>query len=143
MKAYKGVDVLIHIFLASALAGCEWSASRPCRFTPGTHWIGGCVTPEAVLDNMENRKFLPPPGLELRPLGRPACSQLLYRLSKSLQYPLNMRLVGPQNRSRSCVEEKNILPLPVIEPQLSSLCSPPLYELGYLGSCHKSITLKI
>jgi hypothetical protein len=29
---------------------------------------------------MEKWKFLPPPGLELRPLGRPARSQSLYRL---------------------------------------------------------------
>jgi hypothetical protein len=35
MKAYGGVDVYIHIFLTSALAGGEWSASRPSRFTPG------------------------------------------------------------------------------------------------------------
>jgi hypothetical protein len=34
MKAYEGVDVYIHIFLTSALVGGEWSASRPCRFTP-------------------------------------------------------------------------------------------------------------
>jgi hypothetical protein len=45
MKAY-GVDVQTHIFLPSALAGGEWSASRPDRFTPGerapgTHCIGG------------------------------------------------------------------------------------------------------
>jgi hypothetical protein len=45
MKAYGGMDVYIHIFLASALAGGEWSASRPYPFTPGervpsTHWIG-------------------------------------------------------------------------------------------------------
>jgi hypothetical protein len=33
---YRGVDVLvyIHMFLTSALAGGEWSASRPGRFTP-------------------------------------------------------------------------------------------------------------
>jgi hypothetical protein len=30
-----GVDVQIHIFLTSALAGGEWSASRTGRFTPG------------------------------------------------------------------------------------------------------------
>jgi hypothetical protein len=46
MKAYGGVDVQIHIFLASALVGGEWSASRLSRFTPekrtpGIHWIGG------------------------------------------------------------------------------------------------------
>jgi hypothetical protein len=35
MKAYGEVDVQIHIFLTSALAGGEWSASWPRRFTPG------------------------------------------------------------------------------------------------------------
>jgi hypothetical protein len=34
----------------------------------------------AGLDDMEKGKFLPSPGLELRPLGRPARSQSLYRL---------------------------------------------------------------
>jgi hypothetical protein len=34
MKAYGGVDVLIHIFLTSALVGGKWSTSRPGRFTP-------------------------------------------------------------------------------------------------------------
>jgi hypothetical protein len=58
MKAYGEVDVEIHIFLTSALARGEWSASRPGRFTPGgrasgTHWIGGWVDPRAVLDDME------------------------------------------------------------------------------------------
>jgi hypothetical protein len=56
MKAYGGVDVYIHIFLASALTGGEWSASRPGRFTPGerapgTHWIGGWVDPTAGVDD--------------------------------------------------------------------------------------------
>jgi hypothetical protein len=70
----------------SALVGVEFSASRPDRFTPGerapgTYWIGGWVGPRAGLDDMEKWKLLPLPGLELRPLGRPACSQSLYRLS--------------------------------------------------------------
>jgi hypothetical protein len=87
MKAYGGVDVYIHIFLTSALFGGEWSASRPGRFTPreggpGTHWIGW-VGPRAGLDNMEKRKFLTLPGLELRPLGRPARSQSVYPLRYS------------------------------------------------------------
>jgi hypothetical protein len=86
MKTYGGVDVQIDIFLTSALVGGEWSASRPCRFTPeervtSTHWIGGWVGPRAGLDYLEKRKFLTLPGLELRPLGRPARSQSLYRLS--------------------------------------------------------------
>jgi hypothetical protein len=85
MKAYGGVDVQIHIFLTSTLAGGEWSASRPGLFTPGegasgTHWIGGWLGPRACLDAAETRKFLTLPGLELRPLGRSARSQSLYRL---------------------------------------------------------------
>jgi hypothetical protein len=74
MKAYEGVDVQIHIFLTSALVGGEWSASRPCRFTPGTHWIGSWVDPRAGLDAVRKIKFLTLPGIELRPLGRPAHS---------------------------------------------------------------------
>jgi hypothetical protein len=76
MKAYGRVDVWIHIFLTSPLAGGEWSASRPGRFTPrekasGTHCIGSWVDPRAGLDDA---------GLELQPLSRPARSQSLYRL---------------------------------------------------------------
>jgi hypothetical protein len=86
MKTYGGVDVWIHIVLTSALVGGEWSALRPGRFTPGerapgTHSIGGWVDPRAGLDDMEKRKSLTTPRLELRPLGRPVRSQLLYRLS--------------------------------------------------------------
>jgi hypothetical protein len=72
-------------YLTSALVGCEWSASRIGRFipgekAPGTHWIGGSVGPRTGLNNVEKRKFLTPLGLELRPLGRPARRQSLYRL---------------------------------------------------------------
>jgi hypothetical protein len=73
------VDVSIHISLTLALVGGEWSTSRPGRFNageraPGTHWIGGWVDLRAGLDDLENRKFLSLPGLELRPLGRQARS---------------------------------------------------------------------
>jgi hypothetical protein len=79
MKVYAGVDVWIYIFLTSALAGGEWSSSRPGRFTPeerapGTHWIGGWMDPRAGLDDVEKRKFLTLPGLEFRSLSRPARS---------------------------------------------------------------------
>jgi hypothetical protein len=78
MKTYGGVDVYIHIFLTSALAEGEWSALCPCRVTPGINWIGGWVDPRAGLDDIKKLEFLPPPGLELRPFGRPALSQSLY-----------------------------------------------------------------
>jgi hypothetical protein len=70
MKAYGGVDVQIHIFLTLELVRGEWSASRPGRFTPGErassiHGIGGWVGPGASLYDLEKRKFLTLPGLEL------------------------------------------------------------------------------
>jgi hypothetical protein len=75
-----------HIFLTSVLFGGEWSASRPCSFTPEdrapvTHWIGGWLGPRAGLDDVEKSKFFPQLGLEFRPLGRPASRYTaLYRL---------------------------------------------------------------
>jgi hypothetical protein len=70
MKAYGGVDISVRIFFTSALGGGEWSASCPCRFTPGerahgTHWTGGWVGPRAGLDDMEERKILDLTGTEL------------------------------------------------------------------------------
>jgi hypothetical protein len=49
----------------------------PAALLPG---IGGWVDPRAGLDDVEKRKFLTLPGLELRPLGCPARRQSLYRL---------------------------------------------------------------
>jgi hypothetical protein len=91
MKAYGGVDVNIHIFLTSALVGGEWLVSRPSRFTPGglatcSPSVGGWVGPRTGLDNVEKREFLTLPGLELRPLGRPGRSQLLYQLRYLVSY---------------------------------------------------------
>jgi hypothetical protein len=47
IKAYVGVDVEIHVFLAAALVGCEWSATRPGH---NTHWIGSRMNPRIGLD---------------------------------------------------------------------------------------------
>jgi hypothetical protein len=81
MKEYGGVDVEIHIFLTSALAGGEWSASRPGRSTAGERAPGNhCMNPRASLDV---EKILDPTGTQLRPLGRLPRSQSLYRLSYS------------------------------------------------------------
>jgi hypothetical protein len=80
------MNVYIHIFLTSALVEGEWSASRPSRFAPGerasdTRTIGGYVNPRGGLDDMEKRKFLTLPELEIRSLGPTARSQSLYWLS--------------------------------------------------------------
>jgi hypothetical protein len=49
--------VIVPPFLTSAQDGGEWSASRPCHFIPGTHWIGGWIVPRAGLDAVEWRKI--------------------------------------------------------------------------------------
>jgi hypothetical protein len=46
MKEYGRIDVRIHVFLISTLAGVEWSASRLRQTVPGTHCIGGWVGPQ-------------------------------------------------------------------------------------------------
>jgi hypothetical protein len=96
MTTYEAVDVYIGSrFLTWTLVWDEWSASRSGRFTPSTHWIWGWVVPRTSLAGVEKRKFLTLPGLELRPLGRPALSQSLYRLryvterKVTMQRPVN------------------------------------------------------
>jgi hypothetical protein len=54
--------------------------------------LGG---PQSGLDDLEKRKFLTPPGLELQSLSRPARSQSLYRL----------RYSGSGNRCIECWNE--------------------------------------
>jgi hypothetical protein len=71
MQTYWGSGGIAPCILTSAIAGGEWSASRPGRFTPtertpGTHWIGGWVGPRAVLDTVVKRK-IPSPHQELNP----------------------------------------------------------------------------
>jgi hypothetical protein len=58
-KTYGGVDLEIHIFFTSALAGGEWSASRPGRFTPGIHCIGGWMGHRTGLDDTERKNLDP------------------------------------------------------------------------------------
>jgi hypothetical protein len=60
------------------------SAALPPRERgPDTHCIGVWVDHIAGHDDLEKRIFLSLPGFELRPLGRPARSQSLYRLRYS------------------------------------------------------------
>jgi hypothetical protein len=68
----------------------RWSASRPGEKVPGTQWIEGCVGPGAYMGDMEERKFLTLPGLELRPLGRPARNICNKRVQNSEQHLLHV-----------------------------------------------------
>jgi hypothetical protein len=56
------------------------------------------VNPRTGLDDVGRRKILIPPGLELRPLGRPARSQSLYRLL----YPGSTAVV--ENKIGNCIQ---------------------------------------
>jgi hypothetical protein len=79
MDAYGIVGVQNHVFLTSALASGEWSASSPGRFNPrgNSHRY---ADPRSGLEDVEKRKFLALPGLEIKSLGRLARNQSVYRL---------------------------------------------------------------
>jgi hypothetical protein len=62
MKAYRGVEVQIHVFLSSALDGDECSASHtglcaPEERVPDFHWIGDRVGLRNRLDAVEKLNF--------------------------------------------------------------------------------------
>jgi hypothetical protein len=82
MKAYGAVYVDVHVFLTSSLAGGEWPASHPGRFTRGTQWIGVFVGSRGDLDAVDRRKLLPPPGLEPRPLRPSSLSLSRFRVTR-------------------------------------------------------------
>jgi hypothetical protein len=53
MKTLWGSEGLASLFFTSVLDGGDWSVSRPGRLTfgdraPGTHRIGGCVSPKGL-----------------------------------------------------------------------------------------------
>jgi hypothetical protein len=72
--------------------GTSWSGEldAPAALPPVLISIGGWVDPRADLDEMKKRQFFILPGLELRPLGRPARSQSLY----PLRYPGSLEEIG-------------------------------------------------
>jgi hypothetical protein len=45
------------------------------------------------MDDVEKKKFLTLPGLELPPLGRPTRSQSLYRLRNPTEYKMNLKFL--------------------------------------------------
>jgi hypothetical protein len=89
------------------------------------------VDPTAGLDDVEKRKFLTLPGLELRPLGRRARSQSLYRLS----YPGSF-MYGVHERSRlpllriSAAENRNfpVTSIGNLQYRISVICEKGLLD---------------
>jgi hypothetical protein len=86
------------------------------------------VDPRAGLYDMENRKFLPPPELKLRPVGRPVRSQSLYRL----RYPGSLHIslyvlkcLSYQKRRKSKLDHSQ------------SFCDEWFYKLefSFMGLC--------
>jgi hypothetical protein len=75
MKAYRGVDVYIHLFLTSALVG-GGQLHAPAALPPGKappvpldRRLGG---PQSRSGRCEEQKIFFLTELELRPLGHPA-----------------------------------------------------------------------
>jgi hypothetical protein len=70
MKAIRGVEVELYVFITSKLDGGEWLASCPGRFTAkerlhDVHRIGSCVRPRAGLDEVAKQILsLPLPEIE-------------------------------------------------------------------------------
>jgi hypothetical protein len=58
VETYGGCGDIASPFLTSALDGGERSASRPGRFTPGTHCVGAWMGPEPVWTLSNREKFL-------------------------------------------------------------------------------------
>jgi hypothetical protein len=72
--ASSNTSIVIYVFVAAVMCLPSPGRFTPGERAPGTHWIGGWVDLRAGLDDLEKRKFLTLPGLELQPLDRPARS---------------------------------------------------------------------
>jgi hypothetical protein len=116
MKTYEGVDVYTQAFLTSALAGGEWSATRPGRFNTEeratiTHFIGGWVGPRTGLKDVE--KILAPTGTQtpdpsvIQPVAcrYTDCAQEYKQINKSsrtIGVPAGIRTRYLPNRRQKC-----------------------------------------
>jgi hypothetical protein len=85
---HGGVEVQLQHSRPRQQTRDEWSASRPCRFTPGIHWIGGWMGPTVGLEVVENRK-ISCPWRETKP-GRPARSPSVCRPSYPVTYAVRV-----------------------------------------------------
>lgn len=78
--AYLETGVWFHIFSASKLSGDEWSAPRPCRFTPENVSSTNLITDwldRRIEGNALEKYLLPSPNIEHEPsLKSPELHQL-------------------------------------------------------------------
>jgi hypothetical protein len=85
MTTRGGIDVQFPVSLTLPAPGSEWSASRPCGFTPGNNPLylleGGWLGPITGMENNQKGNILYLPGLELRP---PAIQSLASRITDTL-----------------------------------------------------------
>jgi hypothetical protein len=124
VKAYGGSVCIAPYFLDFGTRW-RWMVSFTLRLlypwerTLGVHWIGGWVDPRAGLDDAEKKKFFTLPGLELRPLGRPAAIQatlswLPGKVSRKKRDVLSVYLLA---FSTSCTIPRNERPLFAARPR--------------------------
>jgi hypothetical protein len=83
-------------FLTSALDGGEWSASRPCCFTPATDWTGGVLASDSAWKLWRREKSC---SCQDSKPGRPARSRPLYRLLFPQTNPFNYIYTRLNNNS--------------------------------------------
>jgi hypothetical protein len=122
----------------------------PARKVPGTHWIGGWVDPRAGLDDVEKKKFLSLPVLQLRPLGHPARSQSLYRLSypgflssKRTEFEHFFKSVYTEEQSNGTIIKIVVLKSLISGPFIHCLApwSPKVYAVMLPVLLHESGTV--
>jgi hypothetical protein len=106
--------------------------------SPVVHWIGGWVGPRTGVDDVEKRKILPLPGLELWQLGRPTRSQLLYRLF----YGYNGCISLTQLTCCRCKQDKDgFFCLQTLHPETVEVTKKVMESQSgatqpFCGSCH-------
>jgi hypothetical protein len=101
------------------------------------------VGPRASLQDVMMRKFLRLLGLEVRSLGRPACSELVYRLPFVSSYSYIVSMDIPQNMKSGLIIEHERPPNFVEHERDSSklMCGVLLPEIARLSSIYLRNTL--
>jgi hypothetical protein len=133
MNTYGWVDVQIHAFLASALFGGEWSASRPGRSTPGERASSDrkcvCVSrlPEyiKICNNLAHAKCLPtshgplnPHQVLLENEARLESERVKWREEKNVPSPeIQFASVVERRRGSECNERGGSVLLAVLTLQ--------------------------